>query len=63
MANIVDNEMEEGPLDNALTLARQDVALDEALAESFPASDPVAISFPQAVTLAVKKPTVSPESC
>jgi len=33
----------------------QDAALDAALAESFPASDPVAISFPAAVRLASKR--------
>lgn len=34
---------------NGLELKHLEAALDEALAESFPASDPVAISFPCAV--------------
>jgi hypothetical protein len=34
--------------------AHDDAALDEALMESFPASDPVAISFPGAVTVKTK---------
>jgi len=38
-------------LDTLRGFARIDAALDEALAESFPASDPVAISFPHAVAL------------
>jgi hypothetical protein len=36
---------------NAEDLSHRDAALDEALIESFPASDPVAVSFPHAVEL------------
>ena len=40
---------------NSLDVTHQDAALDEALTESFPASDPVAVSFPHAVDLAPGK--------
>jgi hypothetical protein len=41
--------------------AHIDAALDEALAQSFPASDPVAVSFPGAVDLAPGEVDAPPE--
>jgi len=40
--------------------SHMDSALDEALKESFPASDPIAISFPHAVVTALKGSTPVP---
>lgn len=39
---------------------REDAALDTALAQSFPASDPVAINCPVAVALAYKRVALLP---
>jgi hypothetical protein len=57
---MVDITMNKYHPDSPLGLAHSDAALDEALAESFPASDPIAISFPRAVGLAGQERDIAP---
>ncbi len=47
--------MNKNRTDTPIGFDHADAALDAALEESFPASDPVAISFPNAVDLAPKR--------
>ena len=48
--------MKNTPTTNQSKSNRVEAALDEALAESFPASDPIAISFPDAVSVVTETP-------
>ncbi|PRC91942.1 hypothetical protein [Solimicrobium silvestre] len=48
--------MKNKPLHSSEKLVHLDAILDEALTESFPASDPIAVSFPRAVDLASNEP-------